>query len=50
MPKIKVRFKYPNNIKTTLIKSLNSTKMSYLFLENFKDWDLFLLNSFFIMK
>ena len=50
MPKIKVRFKYPNNIKTTLIKSLNSTKMSYLILEKFKDWDLFLLNSFCIIK
>ena len=50
MPKIKVRFKYSNNIKTTLIKSLDSTKMSYLILEKFKDWDLFLLNSFCIIK
>ena len=50
MPKMKVRFKYFNNIKTTLIKSLDSTRMSYLILENFKDWDLFLLNSFCIIK
>ena len=50
MPIIKVRFKYSNNIKTTLFKSLDSTKMSYLILEKFKDWDLFLLNSFCIIK
>ncbi len=50
MPKIKVRFKYQNGHKTTLIKSLDSTHMSYLILENFKDWDLFLLNSFCIIK
>ena len=50
MPKIKVRFKYPNGHKTTLIKSLDSTHMSYLILEDFKDWDLFLLNSFCIIK
>ena len=50
MPKIKVRFKYSNGFKTSLIKSLDSTHMSYLVLENFKDWDLFLLNSFCIIK
>jgi hypothetical protein len=50
MPKIKVRFKYKNGHKTTLIKSLDSTHMSYLILEKFKDWDLFLLNSFCIIK
>ena len=36
MPKIKVRFKYSNGFKTSLIKSLDSTYMSYLVLENFK--------------
>ena len=50
MPKIKVRFKYLNNTKTSIIKSLDTTHMSYLVLENFKDWDLFLLNSFCLIK
>ena len=50
MPKIKVRFKYLNNTKTSIIKSLDTTHMSYLVLEKFKDWDLFLLNSFCIIK
>ena len=50
MPKIKIRFKYSNNVKTTLIKSLDSIHMSYLVLEKFKDWDLFLLNSFCLIK
>ena len=50
MPKIKIRFKYLNNTKTSIIKSLDTTHMSYLVLEKFKDWDLFLLNSFCIIK
>ena len=50
MPKIKVRFKYLNGYKTSLIKSLDSTHLSYLLLEKFKDWDLFLVDSFCLIK
>ena len=50
MPKIKVRFKYSNGMKNTIVKSLDTTHISYLFLENFKDWDLFLVDSFCLIK
>ena len=50
MPKIKVRFRYLNGFKTTMIKSLDTKHSSYLFLEKFKDWDLFLVDSFCLIK
>jgi len=50
MPKIKVRFKYSNGMKNTIVKSLDTTHISYLFLENFKDWDLFLVDLFCLIK
>jgi hypothetical protein len=50
MPKIKIRFKYLNGFKTTITKSLDTKHISYLFLEKFKDWDLFLVDSFCLIK
>ena len=50
MPHIKMRFKYINKSKLTIYKTFNIKYISYLLKENYKDWDLFSLNSLCIYK
>ena len=50
MPHIKMRFKYINKSKITIYKTFNIKYVSYLIKENYKDWDLFSLNSLCIYK
>ena len=50
LPHFKTRIKFSNGNKLTFFKTIEIKHISYLIKENYKDWDLFLLNTFCIYK
>ncbi len=50
LPHFKTRIKFSNGNKLTFFKTIEIKHVSYLIKENYKDWDLFLLNTFCIYK
>ena len=50
LPHFKTRIKFSNGKKLTFYKTIEIKHISYLIKDNYKDWDLFLLNTFCIYK